>query len=52
MYDGCREGFYVVLCTEVSSYVYLYEDVDVYDGREAGFCVVYVCVTSHQSVCG
>ena len=32
MYDGRPSGFYTVVCLEVSLYVYLYEDVEVYDG--------------------
>ena len=40
VYDGLWVGFYVCECAEVSSYVYLYEDVDVFEGYEVGFCVV------------
>ena len=27
VYDGCRAGFYVCKCKEVSSHVYSYDDV-------------------------
>ena len=40
VYNGPRSEFYVCYCAEVSSYVYSYDDVDIYDGHEAGFCVV------------
>ena len=30
VYDGCREGFYVCKYVEVSLYVGLYEDVEIY----------------------
>ena len=39
VYDGCQSKFYVCVCAEVSLYVYSYEDVDLYDGYEVGFCV-------------
>ena len=42
MYDGYRTGFDACKCEEVYFYVYLYKDVDVYEGHEAGFCVVYL----------
>ena len=38
--DGNRSGFYQFECAEVSSYVDLYEDVDVCEDHEEGFCVV------------
>ena len=37
VYDGRNAGFYVCVCAEVSSYVDLYEDVDIYDEYEVGF---------------
>ena len=40
VYDGFRVVFYLCVCTEVSLYVYLHEDVDIYGGNEAVFFVV------------
>ena len=40
MHDRHRAGFYVGVCAEVSSYIDSCEDVEVYDGSEAGFFVV------------
>ena len=46
VYDGCREGFYVCKYVEVSLYVGLYEDVEIYYRHVVSFCVVCsgVCV--------
>ena len=37
---GFGRDFYVCVYAELSSYVYSYEDVDVCDGNETGFCVL------------
>ena len=33
--------FYVCVCAEVSLYIDSYKDVDIYDGNEAVFCIVF-----------
>ena len=46
MYVEVYFGVYVGVCAEVSLYVYLYEDLEVYDGRKVIFYVVCpgICV--------
>ena len=41
---------YVCECADVSSYVDSYEDVDVFEGREVVFCVVFLgaCVQDQR----
>ena len=41
VYDVRCEGFYVCECAEVSSYVYLYVDVDAFEDNTAVFYVLY-----------
>ena len=40
------DGDHLVVCAEVSLYVYSYEDLEVYDGSKEGFCAFcsFACV--------
>ena len=50
----CRDLLwgYLGVCAEVSSSVDLYEDLEVYDGRKVGFCVVClgVCMIDQRKM--
>ena len=46
MFDRREAGFFIDGYAKVSYYVELYECVEVYDGREAGFLYMCMCMFS------
>ena len=47
VYDDHMAGYYVGDCLDISSYIDLYEDVDVFEGYKAVF-LYYICAHVYE----